>query len=131
MLAVAAAGCGSSGKEAKAPSPIQAMRLCLRHHGYAVSPESAAVRGTAPRNFEFVTVWDVLNPDRVALTLTVSRSPAGAARAVAWTRKSNAKVGKGVVRAPVVQFGRVAVLWTADPRPVDKSEVYGCVKQSS
>jgi hypothetical protein len=107
------------------------MRLCLRHHGYSISPESAATRGTAPRNFEFVTVWNVLNPNRVALTVTISRTAAGAARTVAWTRKSNAKVGKGVVRAPVVQFGRVAVLWTADPRPVDKSDVYGCVKQSS
>jgi hypothetical protein len=107
------------------------MRLCLRHHGYAVSPESAATRGTAPSRFEFVSVWNVLNPNRIALAITISRTPTGAARAVAWTRASNKKVGKGVVRAPVVQFGRIAVLWTADPGKADKKGVYGCVRASA
>lgn len=107
------------------------MRLCLRHHGYAISPEPAAVRGTAPRRFEFVTVWNVLNPDRIALAITVSRTTTGAARAAAWTRRANAKIGKGVVRAPVVRIGRIDVLWTADPGQADQSDIYGCVRSSS
>jgi hypothetical protein len=104
------------------------MRLCLRHHGYAISPEAASVRGSAPRRFEFQSVWNVLNPNRVALAITISRTTTGAKRAAAWTRQSNAKLGKGAVRAPVVRFGRVDVLWTADPGPADKNDVYGCVR---
>ncbi len=100
------------------------MRLCLRHHGYAISPESATVRRTAPGRFQFVSVWNVLNPNRVALTITISRTTTGATRAAVWTRRANARIGKGVVRAPVLQFGRVEVLWTADPGAADKSEVY-------
>jgi hypothetical protein len=111
------------------------MRLCLRHHGYEVSPESASVRGTAPRRFEFVAIWQLLNADpslrRVSLALTISKSAAGAARAAAWTRRENAKLGKGVVHAPVARFGRIDVLWTAEPGRADARDIYGCVRPAS
>jgi hypothetical protein len=132
MLVVAAAGCGSSKKQANPPSPYLSLRLCLRHHGYEVTPESARVRGTAPANFEFLQIWQLLNENpnlrRISLTLAVSKSPAGAGRAVVWLRKENAKLGKGVVHAPVAQFGRIDVLWTAQPGPADEHDIYGCVK---
>jgi hypothetical protein len=132
VLVAAAAGCGSSKKQATPPSPYLSLRLCLRHHGYAVTPESASVRATAPSTFEFVQVWQLLNqnPDlrRIALTLTISKSPTGAAKAVVWLRKENAKLGKGVVKAPVKQFGRVNILWTAEPGKADARDIYGCVR---
>ncbi len=134
LLAIGAAGCGSSSKHAQKPPPsagYQSLRLCLRHHGYAVTPESARVRATAPRNFEFLAVWQLLNPDRIALALTISKSEDGAKRANAWTNKSNAKIGKGVVHAPVVRFGRINVLWTNDPDAADKNAIYGCVRAAS
>lgn len=135
LLVTGVAGCGSSGKDTKAAdarsSAVAAMRLCLRHHGYAISPESTAVRRTAPSRFKFITVWNVLNPNRVALAITISSDATGAARAAAWTRQANAKIGKGVVRAPVVRFGRINVLWTAAPGLDDKNDVYGCVRPSS
>jgi hypothetical protein len=89
------------------------MRLCLRHHGYAISPESTAVRATAPRRFEFVSVWNLLNLNRVALALTISRT------------------AKGAERAPVVRIGRFDALWTADPGPADKADVYGCMRAAA
>jgi hypothetical protein len=134
LLAVGAAGCGSSSKHAHTTTKAagtQSLRLCLRHQGYAISPESARVRGTAPREFEFLAVWNLLNPDRVALALTISKSADGARRAAAWTRRSNAKIGKGVVHAPVVRFGRINVLWTTDPDAADKNAIYGCVRAAS
>jgi hypothetical protein len=134
LLAVGAAGCGSSGKHAQttaAAAGRQSLRLCLRHQGYAISPESARVRGTAPPEFEFLAVWNLLNPDRVALALTFSKSADGAKRAAAWTRKANARIGKGVVHAPVVRFGRINVLWTTDPDPADRTAIYGCVRAAS
>ena len=135
LLVVGVAGCGSSKKQAKPPSPYLSLRLCLRHHGYAVTPESARVRGTAPANFEFVTIWQLLNQDpslrRISLTLTISKSTAGAARAAAWLRKENAKLGKGVVHAPVARFGRYDVLWTAEPGPGDARDIYGCVRTAA
>jgi hypothetical protein len=135
LLVAAAAGCGSSGKQAKPQPPYQSLRLCLRHHGYAVTPESARVRATAPGRFEFVAIWQLLNQNpalrRIALTLTISQSAAGAAKAAVWTRNENAKVGKGVVKAPVRQFGRYLVLWTAEPGHGDAKDVYGCVRGAS
>jgi hypothetical protein len=132
VLAVSAAGCGSSGEKAAPPSPYQSLRLCLRHHGYAVTPESATVRATAPSRFEFVAIWQLLNQNpalrRIALTLTISKSATGAAKAAVWTRKENAKLGKGVVKAPVTQFGRYLVLWTAEPGHGDAKDIYGCVR---
>jgi hypothetical protein len=104
------------------------MRMCLRHHGYSISPESAAHLRTAPPNFDFVAVWNLLNPDRIALSVTISKSVAGARRAAVWTRRLNARIGRGVVHAPVVRFGRVNVLWTTDPGAADKSDIYGCVR---
>ena len=135
LLAVGAAGCGSSSKHPQTATAqaagTQSLRLCLRHQGYAISPESARVRGTAPREFEFLAVWNLLNPDRIALALTISKSADGARRAAAWTRKSNAKIGKGVVHAPVVRFGRINVLWTTDPDAADRNAIYGCVRAAS
>jgi hypothetical protein len=134
LLGAGAAGCGSSGRHASTPraaaSPLGPLQRCLERHGYKVSAEPPSVRGTAPRAFEFVAVWNLLNPDRVALALTVSKTPAGASRAAVWTRKANKRIGKGVVRAPVVQFGRIDVLWTTDPGPRDTNDIYGCVRQS-
>jgi hypothetical protein len=134
LLGVGAAGCGSSGKRTTttgaAASPLGSLQRCLEKHGYNVSAEPPSVRGTAPREFEFVAVWNLLNPNRIALALTVSKTPAGASRAAVWTRKSNARIGKGAVHAPVVQFGRINVLWTTDPDARDKSGVYSCVRKS-
>jgi hypothetical protein len=134
LLAGGAAGCGSSSKHVRtstaARSPLASLQACFRHHGYAVDVEPRRVRGTAPRDFEFVAVWNLLNPDRIALAVTVSKTPRGATRAAAWTRRTNKRIGKGAVTAPVVQFGRLNVLWTADPDPRDKHDIYGCVRQS-
>ncbi len=135
-LVVGAAGCASSGKKAAAgPSArtvkFDALKSCLHDKGYKVMPEPSTVRGTAPRNFEFIGVWNLLNPNRVALALTISKSPVGARRAEVWTRKANDRIGKGVVRAPVVRFGRINVLWTTDPDKIDKDAIYGCVRASS
>jgi hypothetical protein len=135
LLAVAAAGCGSSSKHARTTTAqaagMQSLRLCLRRQGYAISPESARVRGTAPRAFEFLAVWNLLNPDRIALAVTISKSANGAKRVAAWTRKTNARIGKGVVHAPVVRFGRINVLWTNDPDAADRNAIYGCVRAAS
>jgi len=135
LLVVAAAGCGSSKKQTKPPSPYLTLRLCLRHRGYAVTPESAKVRGTAPRSFQFVEIWQLLNQDptlrRIALTLAISKSAAGAERGADWARKENAKLGKGVVKAPVARFGRYDVLWTAEPGPGDAKDIYGCVRTAA
>ncbi len=135
LLVVVAAGCGSSKKSARPPSPYQSLRLCLRHRGYAVTPESSRVRATAPGRFEFVEIWQLLNQNpalrRIALTLTISKSAAGAAKAAVWTRKENARLGKGVVKAPVIQFGRYLVLWTAEPGRGDAKDVYGCVRAAA
>lgn len=132
LLAAGAAGCGSSSKHPSvSASAIASMRLCLRHHGYAISPESTAVRATAPRRFEFVSVWNLLNLDRVALAVTISRTAKGAQRAAVWTRRANEKLGKGVVRAPVVRIGRFDALWTAEPGEADEEDVYGCLRASS
>jgi hypothetical protein len=135
LLAVGLAACGSSGKKAAAPSPYTALRLCLRQRGYAITPESATVRATAPKRFEFETIWNLLNPDlnarRIALALAISRSEAGAQKAAVWTRDLNKKLGKGVVHAPVKRIGRVDVLWTAEPRSDEAKDVYRCVRSSA
>jgi hypothetical protein len=135
LLAVCAAGCGSSGPgstvTSKGAAPSASLRLCLRHHGYSISPESLADLGTAPRRFDFIAIWQVLNPSRVALALTFSRDTAGAKRAAAWTRRENAKVGRGVVLAPVVRIGKIDVLWTATPGVDNINAVYGCVRQNA
>ena len=135
LLAGCAAGCGSSGAgstvTSKGAAPSTSLRLCLRHHGYSISPESLADLGTAPRRFDFVAIWQVLNPSRVALALTFSRDTAGAKRAAAWTRRENAKVGRGVVLAPVVRIGKVDVLWTATPGVQNINAVYGCVRRNA
>jgi len=44
-----------------------------------------------------------------------------------WTRGLNKRLGKGVVAAPVVRFGRIDVLWTAEPNARD---VGGCTAAS-
>jgi len=123
------AGCGSSGKHGGNGVAIAALRTCLRSHGYSVEQETAQDVGTAPSRFEFVTIWNLVNPNnRVALALTISRSTVGAAQAAAWTRTENKKIGKGVVKAPVVRFGRIDVLWTAEPGALDVRDIYGCVR---
>jgi hypothetical protein len=138
-LVATVAGCGSSTKRAQTPTTTSAhastvaaltpLRLCLRRRGYGVTPISASALKTAPRRFEFVTVWDLVNPNRLALAVTISRSVEGARRAAVYTRKLNAKIGKGVVKAPVVQFGKINVLWTDTPDPPDKRNIYGCVRR--
>lgn len=136
VLAVCAAGCGSQGHErtvssGSVTSARLSLRLCLRKNGYAVSPESVADIGTAPRRFEFVAIWNVLHPSRVALALTFSRDTAGAERAAAWTRHENAALGRGAVAAPVVRIGKIDVLWTAQPGVHDVSGVYACVREDA
>jgi hypothetical protein len=138
MVAAMLAGCGSSGKHATtsavAKSPLPSLKSCFQRRGYTVDVESAQVRRTAPKEFEFVAVWNLVNPSpnrkRIALAITVSRTHAGAARAAAWLRKTNKRIGKGVVHAPVVQFDKLNVLWTTDPDSADTHDIYGCVRQS-
>jgi hypothetical protein len=105
------------------------LKSCFEKRGYSVDVEPANVRGTAPKEFEFVAVWNLLNPNRIALAVTVSKTPVGAKRAQAWTRKTNKRIAKGAVRAPVVRFGRINVLWTTDPDPRDTTGIYGCVRK--
>jgi hypothetical protein len=138
LVVAGAAGCGSSGAHtttsAAAKSPLPSLKSCLERRGYKVDVEPPQVRATAPKAFEFVAVWNLVNPDlnrkRIALAITVSRTRAGAARAAAWLRKTNKRIGKGVVRAPVVQFDKLNVLWTTDPSTGDTRDIYGCVRQS-
>jgi hypothetical protein len=139
VVAALLAGCGSSGRHptttsAVTKSPLPSLKSCFEKRGYTVAVESAQVRRTAPKEFEFVAVWNLVNPDlnrkRVALAITVSRTRAGASRAAAWLRKTNKRISKGVVRAPVVQFDKLNVLWTTDPATGDTHDIYGCVRQS-
>jgi hypothetical protein len=125
------AGCGSS-KHASSPTTtaLNSLRLCLHHQGYAASPESPSVRRTAPARFQFFAIWNLLNPNRVALAMTFSRTQAGAKAANVWTQKTNDKIGKGKFHAPVVRFGRINVLWTTEPDPADTKAIYGCVRSS-
>ena len=101
VVAVSAAGCGSSGHgtttAARSASPLAPLKTCLRRKGYSVTNESAADVRTAPRRFEFTAVWNLLNPSRVALALTFSRDTGGAKQALAWTRATNKRIGKGAV----------------------------------
>jgi hypothetical protein len=134
VCVLCAAGCGSAGRKptvasTTATSPILSLRLCLRHHGYAISPEPVSDIATAPRRFKFFAIWNVLNPSRVALALTFSRDTAGAVAAATWTRRENAALDRGAVAAPVVRFGKVDVLWTAQPGVHDAAGVYPCVRQ--
>jgi hypothetical protein len=136
LLGAGVAGCGSSGKHptttAVARSTLPTLKSCFERRGYNVAVESAQVRGTAPKAFEFVAVWNLVNPNgkRIALAITVSRTRAGAARAAAWLRKTNKRIAKGAVNAPVVQFDKLNVLWTTDPDPRDTRDIYGCVRKS-
>jgi len=132
VLAVCATGCGSSRRQATTTttSPkaqLVPVRTCLRQKGYAVTAESADDVRTAPPRFEFFAVWNILNPSRVAVALAFSRTADGAKQAAIWTRRTNAKIGKGAVAAPVVRLGTVDVLWTAAPGPKDVKDVYGCL----
>jgi hypothetical protein len=135
LLAISAAGCGSSAKHVATVSAqqtvLRTMEKCLRRHGYQIHAEEPNVRRTAPKNFEFVAVWNLLNPNRIALAVTISRTPDGAARAAAWLRKTNKKIAKGAVHAPVAQFGRIDVLWTAQPNRGDMQAIYPCVRPSA
>jgi hypothetical protein len=130
------AGCGSSGKPTTTAgvsrSPLPSLKSCFERRGYNVDVEPPQVRGTAPKEFEFVAVWNLVNPNkrRIALAITMSRTRAGAARAAAWLRKTNKRIAKGAVHAPVVQFDKLNVLWTTDPDPRDTHDIYGCVRQS-
>jgi hypothetical protein len=140
LVVTALASCGSSSpKTARTVTTTHAselaaltpVRRCFRRRGYGITPDSAQALSTAPRRFDFVAVWNLLNPNRVALAVTFSRSEAAARRAAVWVRKENAKIGKGVVEAPVVQFGKVDVLWTAKPDPPDTRNIYGCVRRAA
>jgi hypothetical protein len=138
LFAVSAAGCGSSHHAAKPPAPkppapkpapFASLESCLESHGYAVTPESPADVATAPARFQFTGVWNVVNPSRVAFALTFSRSLTGAKQAVVWTRRSNAKMGRSVVAAPVVRVGLIDVLWTATPGTANTTDVYSCIRR--
>ncbi len=133
LLALTAAGCGSSGQRtttsARRATPFGPLKTCLRRNGYMVTPESGADVRTAPRRFEFIEVWNVLNLSRVALALTFSRDTGGAEQAAAWTRRENSSIGRGAVVAPVVRIGRIDVLWTAKPGVHDVKDVYGCIRR--
>jgi hypothetical protein len=132
LLALSAAGCGSSSPQAtttvRHAAPYAQLKTCLRGKGYAVTPESAADVRTAPRRFEFTAVWNLLDISRVALALTFSRDTGGAEQASVWTRNENAKLGRGAVHAPVVRFGLIDVLWTTTPGSHDLKAIYGCIR---
>ena len=141
LLALSAAGCGSSHKVAKPPAPkpvakpapkpapFAALESCLEAHGYAVTPESPGDVATAPARFQFTSVWNVVNPSRVTFALTFSRDLTGAKQAAVWTRETNKKMGRSVVAAPVVRIGLIDVLWTATPGFVNTNDVYGCIRK--
>jgi hypothetical protein len=133
IFAVSGAGCGSSGPgtttSRRGSATLGPLKTCLRSKGYTVAPESVADVRTAPRRFKFTAVWNLLNSSRVALALTFSSDPAGAEQAAVWTRHEDAKIGRGVVIAPVVRIGRIDVLWTASPGGGDVKDVYGCVRR--
>ena len=143
VLAAVSAGCGSSSHgsartttqttatHATEASKLAALEYCLRQNGYIVTPDSPAALKTAPRRFEFIAVWNLQNPNRVPVSVAISRSLAGATRAAKWTRKFNAKLGRGAVKAPVVQLDTIDVLWTMEPRPPDRRNVYSCVIRSA
>jgi len=107
------------------------VKTCLRKNGYTVASESAADVGTAPRRFEFIAVWNLQNPSRVALALTFSRDTSGAQQAAAWTRRENSKIGRGAVIAPVVRIGKIDALWTAKPGVHDVKDVYSCIRRQA
>ena len=142
MLAAVSAGCGSSSHgsaqsttqtttHATQASKLAALEYCLRQNGYVVTPDSPAALRTAPRRFEFIAVWNLSNPNRVPVAVAISRSLAGATRAAKWTRTFNVKLGRGTVKAPVVQLDKIDVLWTMEPRPPDRRNVYSCVIKSA
>jgi hypothetical protein len=134
VAALCVAGCGSGTARPKASATGAAdlaLRKCFRARGYAISPESAQARGTAPRRFEFVTVWNLVKPVSISFALTISKTTRAAEAAAVWVRGENAKLGRGAVLAPVVRFGKVDVLWTAEPRPQDARTVYGCLRPSA
>jgi hypothetical protein len=135
LLALSAGGCGSTRRvpaaAAHAPTPFERLTTCLQKSGYAVTPESVASVHTAPRRFEFTAVWNLLNPSRVALAMTFSRTTTGAKEAAAWTRATNAKVGRGLVPAPVARIGKIDVLWTATPGARSTNDVYGCIRSQA
>jgi hypothetical protein len=140
LFAVSAPGCGSSHHAAKPPAPkppapkpapFASLESCLEGHGYAVTPESPGAVATAPARFQFTGVWNVVNPTRVTFALTFSRDLAGAKKAAAWTRETNAKLGRSLVAAPVVRIGLINVLWTATPGPPNTTDVYGCIRQKA
>jgi hypothetical protein len=105
------------------------LKTCLQRNGYELTPESPADVATAPRRFEFTAVWDVLNPSRVALALTFSRNTDGAEQAAVWTRRTNSKLARGAVSAPVVRIGKIDVLWTSKPGARNMNDVYGCIRR--
>ncbi len=107
------------------------MRSCFSRRGYRTTADSAKALATAPSRFQFVTVWNLLNPNRVALAITISRSVVGAKRAAVWTRAEDAKLGKGVVKATVTRFGKIDVLWTVEPGHADTTAIYGCVRPAA
>ena len=137
LLALSATGCGSSAHKATTTSapptttPISRLKTCLQKNGYELTPETPADVRTAPRRFEFTAVWNVLNPSRVALALTFSRNTGGAQKAEVWTRRTNSKLAKGALSAPVVRFGKIDVLWTSKPGVKNMKDVYGCIQQSA
>jgi hypothetical protein len=135
LLAVSAAGCGSSGHptttSTTAASPVVRLKTCLRRNGYTLAPESAADVRTAPRRFEFTAVWNVINPSRVALALTFSKNTVGAEKAAAWTRSTNSKLARGALSAPVVRIGKIDVLWTSKPGTRNMNDVYGCIRREA
>jgi hypothetical protein len=139
LLVLVVAACGPTthksvqvvDKRAAEVAALLPTRLCFRKHGYSVTPDSATALKTASPRFDFLTVWNLLNPNRVALAVTFSRSLDGAKRAEKWVRRFNKKLSKGKVDAPVVRFGKVNVLWTAKPDPPDTRNIYGCIRQSA
>ena|ERR1700722_19410764 len=140
LLAVSAAGCGSSHHAAKPPAPkppapkpapFASLESCLESHGYAVTPESPGDVATAPARFQFTGVWNVVNPNRVTFALTFSRDLTGARQAAVWTRETNVKMGRSLVAAPVVRIGLLDVLWTATPGVANTTAVYGCIRRHS
>lgn len=134
VLATAAAGCGSSPPKSAQTvskprvSTLSRVRSCVQRRGYIVTPDTPAALQTAPRRFEFVAVWNLARPQRIPVAVTFSRNVGGASLAATWTRAENKKLGKGVVDAPVVRFGKIDVLWTAEPGARQVREIYGCVR---
>ena len=135
-LAVGTAGCtrwASTPRRPRRPrrrprrSTARCSRAPARLPGVGPFPE---VRGAAPQWLRVHRRLEPAEPAPGSRWRSRSRRAPTVPRAAAWSR-TNARIGKGVVALAGPRFGRINVLWTAEPEGADRNAVYGCVRDSS